>query len=166
MNEQTVDITGRIEEMLNVLARDKQHIEYAVSKLNDLRGFVIKRDEQGLVQLLGEIREETMDYQANEDRRGVIQKELAGLFGCQPRELTLSVLKKRVSGTAGAAIGESQEKLRKMVNTRKTEMDDVANILIARLAQFHSTLSPEQKNKLVEYVKDKEKRHGRCPFSR
>ncbi|MEN6317829.1 MAG: Spy/CpxP family protein refolding chaperone [Syntrophaceae bacterium] len=58
-----------------------------------------------------------------------------------------------------------QEKLKKMVNTHKTEMDDVANIFIARLAQFHSTLSPEQKKKLVEYVKDKKKRHRRCPFS-
>jgi uncharacterized membrane protein len=59
-----------------------------------------------------------------------------------------------------------QEKLRKMVNTRKTEMDDVSNIVIARLAQFHSTLSPEQKKKLAEYVKDKEKRRHRCPIGR
>ena len=64
MKEQTVDITGRIEELLDVLARDMTHIEYAVSKLNDLRGFVIKRDEKELTQLLGEIREETMDYSA------------------------------------------------------------------------------------------------------
>jgi periplasmic protein CpxP/Spy len=59
-----------------------------------------------------------------------------------------------------------QEKLRKMVNTRKTEMDDVTDIVIARLAQFHSTLSPEQKRKLVEYVKDKQKRHHGFPFGR
>jgi uncharacterized membrane protein len=60
-----------------------------------------------------------------------------------------------------------QEKLKKMVNTHKTEMDDLSNIAIARLAQFHSTLSPEQKKKLVEYIKDKEKRHyRRCPFNR
>jgi Spy/CpxP family protein refolding chaperone len=59
-----------------------------------------------------------------------------------------------------------QEKLRKMANTHKTEMDDVSDIVIARLAQFHSTLSPEQKKKLVEYVKDKKKCHRRCPFSR
>jgi periplasmic protein CpxP/Spy len=58
-----------------------------------------------------------------------------------------------------------QEKLKNMVNTRKTEMGDMANIFIAQMAQFHGTLSPEQKKKLVEYVKDKEKRHRRCPFS-
>ncbi|MDD5168598.1 MAG: Spy/CpxP family protein refolding chaperone [Syntrophales bacterium] len=59
-----------------------------------------------------------------------------------------------------------QEKLRKMINTRKIEMDNVSNIVISRLAQFHSTLSPEQKKKLVEYIKDKEKRYHRCPFNR
>lgn len=59
-----------------------------------------------------------------------------------------------------------QENLKKMINTRKTAMDDVSNILIARLAQFHSTLSPEQKKKLVDYVQDKGKRHHRCPFGR
>ena len=139
MNEQTVDIAGRIEELLNVLARDMMHIEYAISKLNDLRGFVIKRDEKGLAQLLGEIREETKDYQANEERRGVIQKELAGLFGCQPRELTLSVLKKRVSGAAGAAIGESQEKLKKMVGRLRVEYISTA-ALLSECSRINSAL--------------------------
>jgi uncharacterized membrane protein len=59
-----------------------------------------------------------------------------------------------------------QEKLKKMVNTRMTEMNEVSNIVIAQLAQFHSNLSPEQKKKLVEYIKDKEKWHRRCPCSR
>jgi hypothetical protein len=139
MNEQTADMAGRIEELLDVLERDMTHIEYAVSKLNDLRGFVIKRDEQGLVRLLGEIREETMDYQANEDRRGVIQKELAGLFGCQPRELTLSVLKKRVSGAASAAIGESQEKLKKMVGRLRVEYISTA-ALLSECSRINSAL--------------------------
>ena len=139
MNEQAVDITGRIEEMLDVLARDMTHIEYAVLKLNDLREFVIKRDEKGLTQLLGEIREETMDYQANEERRGVIQKELAGLFGCQPREVTLSVLKKRVSGVAGTAIGESQEKLKTMVGRLRVEYISTA-ALLSECSRINSAL--------------------------
>jgi Spy/CpxP family protein refolding chaperone len=60
-----------------------------------------------------------------------------------------------------------QEKLKKMVNIRMTEIDEAANIFITGLAQFHSTLSPEQRKKFVEYIKDKEKRYHRCcPFSR
>lgn len=58
-----------------------------------------------------------------------------------------------------------QDNLKKMFNTRKTEVEEIANIAIARLAKFHSTLSPEQKKKFVEYVQDKEKCHRRCPFS-
>jgi hypothetical protein len=139
MKEQTVDITGRIEELLDVLARDMTHIEYAVSKLNDLRGFVIKRDEKELTQLLGEIREETMDYQANEERRNIIRKELAGLFGCQPRELTLSVLKKHISGAAGVAIAESQAKLKTMVGRLRVEYISTA-ALLSECSRINSAL--------------------------
>ena len=139
MNEQTVDIAGRIEELLNVLARDMMHIEYAISTLNDLRGFVIKRDEKGLAQLLGEIREETMDYQANEERRNIIRKELAGLFGCQPRELTLSVLKTRITGPAKTAIAESQQKLKALVERLRREyVSTVA--LLSDCARINSLL--------------------------
>ena len=139
MNEQTVDITDRIKELLNVLERDMGHIEYAVSKLNDLRGFVIKRDEKGLLQLLGEIQEETKDYQANEERRNIIRKELAGLFGCQLQELTLSVLKKRVSGAAAAAIAESQEKLKTMVGRLRVEYVSTA-ALLSECSRINSAL--------------------------
>jgi len=139
MSGQTADVAGRIEELLNVLERDMKHIEYAVSKLNDLRGFVIKRDEKGLAQLLGEICGETKDYQANEERRGVIRKELAGLFGCQPRELTLSVLKKHVSGAAAAAIAERREKLKKMVGRLRVEYISTA-ALLSECSRINSAL--------------------------
>ena len=59
-----------------------------------------------------------------------------------------------------------QEKLRKMVDRRKAAMEEITNLAIARLAQFHGTLSPEQKKKLVEYVKEKGERHRRCSFDR
>ncbi len=84
----------------------------------------------------------------------------------------MSEMKKNRETTHDALLTElqkdvlNQDNLKKMVNTHKAEMDEIANIAIARLAKFHSTLSSEQKKKLVEYVKDKEKSHRRCPFSR
>jgi Spy/CpxP family protein refolding chaperone len=57
-----------------------------------------------------------------------------------------------------------QGHLKNMVNARKAKMDDIANLMIGELAKFHSTLSPEQKKKLVEYLKKKEKFHNRCAF--
>ncbi len=57
-----------------------------------------------------------------------------------------------------------QGHLKRMVDVQKVEMDDLANLMIERLAKFHGTLSLEQKKKLVEYLKKKEKRHKRYTF--
>jgi hypothetical protein len=139
MNEQTMEITGSVEDLVNILKRDISHIEYASSKLNELRVFVIKRDEKGLGRLLEDIREEAKDYQVNEQRRGLIRKELAELFGCKPNELTLSFLKNRVTGTARAAIAENQEKLKAMVRHLQTEYVSTA-ALLSECARINSAL--------------------------
>jgi Spy/CpxP family protein refolding chaperone len=48
-----------------------------------------------------------------------------------------------------------QEKLKKMINERKARMDEFSSIIIEKLAKFHSTLTPEQKEKLVKYIRDR-----------
>jgi hypothetical protein len=139
MNEQTMEITGSVEDLVNVLKRDISHIEYASSKLNELRGFVIKRDEKGLSRLLEDIRAEAKDYQANEQRRGLIRKELAEFFGCTSKELTLSFLKNRVTGAARAAIAENQERLKALVSHLKVEYASTA-ALLSDCARINSAL--------------------------
>ncbi|KAF0221019.1 MAG: hypothetical protein FD174_732 [Geobacteraceae bacterium] len=57
-----------------------------------------------------------------------------------------------------------QGQLKKMVATHKGEMDEMANLLIDRLAKFHATLTAEQKAKLVDLLKEMEKRHKSCFF--
>ena len=54
--------------------------------------------------------------------------------------------------------------LKGMVDTRKAQIEAISDLMIERLAQFHSTLSSEQKKKLVQYLQKKEKRHKRCSF--
>jgi hypothetical protein len=139
MNEQTMEITDRIEALVNILNRDISHIEYATSKLNELRGFVIKRDEKALGGLLEEIRSEMTDYQANEQRRGLLRKELAELFGCSQKELTLSFLKNHVTGAARAVIAENQERLKAMVSHLQVEYVSTA-ALLSECARINSAL--------------------------
>jgi periplasmic protein CpxP/Spy len=50
-----------------------------------------------------------------------------------------------------------QARLKTMVNERKARMDEFASLMIDKLVKFHSTLSPEQKERLVKYLRD---RHG------
>jgi hypothetical protein len=139
MNKQTIEITGSVEDLVNVLKRDISHIEYASSKLNELREFVIKRDEKGLSRLFEDIRAEAKNYQDNEQRRGLIRKELAELFGCKPKELTLSFLKNRVTGAARAAITESQERLKMLVSHLQVEYASTA-ALLSECARINSAL--------------------------
>ena len=57
-----------------------------------------------------------------------------------------------------------QGQLKKIAATHKGEMDEMANLLIDRLAKFHATLTAEQKVKLAELLKEKEKCRKSCFF--
>lgn len=140
MNEQMVELSHKAEELLGVLERDIEHVERTSLHLDELRGFVIKRDEQGLGRLLEEIRIEAQEYSVNERRRCLIREEMAGLLGFKPEELTLSVLKTRVAGPAKAAIAESQQKLKALVERLRREyVSTVA--LLSDCARINSLLS-------------------------
>ena len=52
-----------------------------------------------------------------------------------------------------------QESLRKLVAVKRAQMDEMIDLLIVRLAEFHGTLSPEQKNKLVAKLESFKKWH-------
>ena len=130
MNGQTTVSSLELEDLLGVLEKDIEHIERMLSYLNELRGLVIKRDVQGLARLLEEIPAASREYSANEKRRQVIRGQLAGLLGCKPQELTLSVLKMRVDEPARIAVAEKQEKLRALAVRLKSEYITTAALLM------------------------------------
>jgi len=125
--------------MLDVLERDIVHIERTLVYLNGLRGLVIKRDEQNLGRLLEEIRTEAQEYSANEQRRRTAREQLAGLFGCKPEELTLSVLRTRIDEPAKTAIAERQERLRALTQQLQKEYISTA-ALLSDCARINSLL--------------------------
>jgi hypothetical protein len=139
MSERIMEMTGSAGELSNVLERDISHIEFASAKLNELRGFVIKRDEKGLSRLLEGIREEAQEYRANEQRRGWIRKELAELFECKPNELTLSFLKNQTKGPVREALAENQERLKSLVKRLQTEYASTVKLL-SECARINSAL--------------------------
>jgi periplasmic protein CpxP/Spy len=51
-----------------------------------------------------------------------------------------------------------QAKLKTMVSERRARMDEFSSVMIDKLVKFHSTLSHEQKERLVKYLRD---RHDR-----
>ena len=53
----------------------------------------------------------------------------------------------------------NQESLRKLVADKRAQMDELIDLMIVRLADFHRTLSPEQKEKLVAKLESFKKWH-------
>ena len=52
-----------------------------------------------------------------------------------------------------------QENLRKLVAVKRAQMDEMIDLMIVRLTEFHRTLTPEQKNKLVAKLESFKKWH-------
>ena len=52
-----------------------------------------------------------------------------------------------------------QESLRKLVAVKRAQIDEMIDLIIVRLAEFHGTLSPEQKDKLVAKLESFKKWH-------
>jgi len=139
MNGKTVDLSRKVEDLLGVLRRDIEHLERTLVCFNELRCFVIKRDEKGLARLLDDIRAESRDYQANEQRRNLIREELSVLLGCKTGELTLSVLTKRLGGAANTAISESQQRLKMLMGRLQKEYVSTVSLL-SDCARINSAL--------------------------
>ena len=53
-----------------------------------------------------------------------------------------------------------QERLKVLVAQHRARMDEMLNVMIPKLAEFHRTLSPEQKTKLVNKIEKFDKWHS------
>jgi len=121
MNDRKIELSGKTEELLGVLQCDIEHLERTLLYLNDLRSFVVKRDEKGLGRLLEDIRTEAQEYSVNEQRRSRIRGEIGNLLECKPEKLTLTVLKTHLAGPAKSAIAECQERLKTLAGGLQKE---------------------------------------------
>jgi len=52
-------------------------------------------------------------------------------------------------------------RVKALVAEHRVGMDDVIDLIVDRVAEFHATLSPEQREKLVEKLEKFEKKHQR-----
>ena len=53
-----------------------------------------------------------------------------------------------------------QDRIKAMVTERRVKMEELIDLGIERLAEFHKTLTPEQREKLVAKLESFKKWHG------
>jgi len=145
---------NRVEDLLDVLNQDIQHIELSLVYLDTLRSMLIKRDEDGLSALLQRIRTETDTQVGLEIERQSIRQELAQLLDLDFAALTLSRLASLLPEPLGQRVTCKRKRLRELVERLSREHRSTAWLLkdFQRFNQalFHAIFN-NGKNKTLTY---------------
>ena len=75
MKTAAIEIENKVDELLTVLDRDIRYIRENLSRLNELRSLVVKRDDASLRKLLGSIQSESNSCKDNELKRHLLREE-------------------------------------------------------------------------------------------
>lgn len=125
--------------LLACLEKDIRHLQQTISYLNDMRSFVIKRDEASLSKLLENIHLESNSYRGNESNRQSTINELANALDCEHSKITLSSLIEIMPESLQQQLIKSRQLLRQLVEELKAEYSGTA-ILLADCTRFNNLL--------------------------
>ena len=139
MKTATTEIGDKVAQLLLVLDKDIQQMQKSLSRLNEIRSLVVKRDEAGLGKLLENVQSEPDSSKCNELKRQSIQKELAIILDCSPKQITLSRLEAELAGEKQAQVAEKKAMLRLLANQLKKEHLSTS-LLLSDCTRFNSIL--------------------------
>jgi hypothetical protein len=133
------EFEDRVRQLLAVLDTDIENIQLTMDMLNDLRGFVIKRDDKALEQMLASLHSHPNRFKDNELRRTQLRQELAMAIGAEPKETNLSAIERHLSGELKRQVREKKLKLKLLTSMMRKEHISTANLL-ADCARFNGML--------------------------
>jgi len=139
MKTATAEIEDKISELLVVLDKDIQHIQDSLSRLNELRSLVIKRNDADLGKLLESIQTESDGYRSHELKRQSIRKELANALDCNFEQVTLSGLEDVLPEEQKAQVATRKVQLRALTEELKKEHLSTV-MLLSDCARFNRQL--------------------------
>ncbi len=139
MKAVTAQIEEKVDELLIILDQDIRNLQENLQRLDELRGFVVKRDEEALAGLLDVIQRQSSGQSDNDSRRKRVCEELAAALGWSVDQVTLSRLESVTTREIGAGISGRREALKSLAERLKSEYIGTA-MLLADCARFNSVL--------------------------
>jgi len=139
MNALTLEFEDKVRQLLSVLDTDIENIQLNMDMLNDLREFVIKRDDKSLEQMLESLHSHPNRFKENELLRTQLRNELAEAIGADPKETNLSAIERHLAGELKRQVREKKLKLKLLTAMLRKEHISTANLL-ADCARFNSML--------------------------
>ena len=134
-----IKIETKVDELLAVLDKDIRNIQENLSRLNELRSLVIKRDNAALGRLLETIQNNADSLAANEAKRNSIRRELSEILDCPVEKLTLSELETVVTEDRKIRITETKTRLKSLTEELKKEYLGTV-MLLSECARFNNLL--------------------------
>jgi hypothetical protein len=139
MKTAIIEIEDKVDRLLAVLDKDIRHIQDNLSILNELRSFVVKRDEVSLHKLLESVQFESNSYKENELKRRLLREELAAALDCSFAQMTLSRLETVLSGEKKTEVTQRKFKLNALAGKLRIEHSSTV-MLLSDCARFNSML--------------------------
>ena len=132
-------IENKIDELLECLDVDIKHLQTNLSRLNELRALVIKRDDEQLMGLLNEIQMESDSYREHEIKRQTIRGTLANILRCRIEKVTLSNLASMLSEERREYVNSKKTQIKSLVESFKSEYASTI-ILVSECSRFNKML--------------------------
>lgn len=139
MKARMIEIEDKVNQLLAVLDKDIQNIQDNLSRLNELRIFVVKRDDASLQKMLENIQTESNSYKKNETARKLIREELAAAMDCRFEQVTLSRLETELTGEEKNEVTQRKIKLKTLAEKLKKEHSSTVTLL-SDCARFNRLL--------------------------
>ena len=139
MKAATIEIEDKVNELLFALDGDIQYLRENLSRLNELRSQVVKRDEVSMRRLLETIKSESNSYKDNELKRQSLKEKLAIALDCSPKQMTLSRLEAELSEEKKHEVARRRIKLQTLVEKVKKEHLSTT-MLLSDCARFNGVL--------------------------
>lgn len=134
-----IEIDDKVDQLLAVLDRDIQQLRQNISRLDELRSMVIKRDDDSLDKLLKSIQGEQDGYKENEQKRQLLREEIAVTLDCKPGEITLTRLETELSAAKKTEVAGRKITLQTLAGQLKREHLSTA-MLLSNCSRLNSRL--------------------------
>jgi len=134
-----LELQSGVDELFAVLDRDIDHLEKNLSRLDQLRSFVVKQDQDSLGRLLDNIRVESKLQQHNDTQRQTIRKDLAFSLNCSVEDVTLTRIAAYLSGEKKSELLQRKKRLNALAGLLKKEYLGT-QLLLSDCQRFNRTL--------------------------
>ncbi len=140
MNRIQTELDPEILVNLNeLLDQEQQRIEQILRQLDDLRSAVIRRDENGLEELMKQIQAQQNMYSQLDQRRQQMRRRLAETVGCPESQLNLTRLIGSIPAEQGDPLRRRQDTLGRQVRRLKME-HHLTELLLADCTRLNRML--------------------------